>query len=639
MPKFRWYPSDESARVARTCGCRSVRPDTHSAPSPCQRDHGRRPAVRRPVPRLGCVQRLRPDERLLPGLPDRDHRRLHVRADRARLHARLRHPRADQLRARRRVHARRHVHDHLRDALLQPAPGAGLGDRADRLRDAAAVDARVWCDQRDDRVHRLPAAAERAATCAADHRDRRELHHRGRRPRMEGPELHLVAGRLSALRGVHRRRCLLRVEQADRRRHHRAGADRADVSHPEDPPGQGDARRCAGSGRERDDGDQRQPDDLVHVPDRRRARRRGRPAVCAVRDDGALRPGLPARADRVHRRGARRHRQPAGGRPRRHPDRPDPGVQRGPAVALAGLRLDRGDRVLDPDPDPRVPARGPARRTDAGGRMTELTTHLGTQGESPTEQIGYRNKTRAWWRGLTFEQRLVSSLGGALVLTILLWLLDHALGYASLIITTIYWLRRTPARYKLPAEIAFVVLLAILAITWTTPWSLVLLIAVGGAITWIPDGRKEWGVPAALLALAVLYPFYADQMFTMPIFGVWPDVGTGVYMLVFVMMAVGLNIVVGYAGLLDLGYVAFYAFGAYTAAWLMSLQFPHAHFSLGAVGLLAGWVGVHITMWLVLVLAGCITPRSGIVIGLPTLRLRGDYLASVTLGFGEILPK
>jgi branched-chain amino acid transport system permease protein len=110
-------------------------------------------------------------------------------------------------------------------------------------------------------------------------------------------------------------------------------------------------------------------------------------------------------------------------------------------------------------------------------------------------------------------------------------------------------------------------------------------------------------------------------------------------MLVFVMMAVGLNIVVGYAGLLDLGYVAFYAFGAYTAAWLMSLQFPHAHFSFGAVGLFQGWTGVHITMWLVLIIAGCVTALSGIVIGLPTLRLRGDYLAIVTLGFGEILPQ
>ena len=72
----------------------------------------------------------------------------------------------------------------------------------------------------------------------------------------------------------------------------------------------------------------------------------------------------------------------------------------------------------------------------------------------------------------------------------------------------------------------------------------------------------------------MLYPFYVDNMFTIPIFGAWPDVPTGVYMLVFIIMAVGLNIVVGYAGLLDLGYVAFYATGAYTMAWFTSSSSP-----------------------------------------------------------------
>jgi hypothetical protein len=72
--------------------------------------------------------------------------------------------------------------------------------------------------------------------------------------------------------------------------------------------------------------------------------------------------------------------------------------------------------------------------------------------------------------------------------------------------------------------------------------------------------------PLAVLALVILYPYYFDHMFQIPIFGAFPDVATGVYMLVFIMMAIGLNMVVGYAGLLDLGYVAFYAIGAYTAA-------------------------------------------------------------------------
>ena len=156
----------------------------------------------------------------------------------------------------------------------------------------------------------------------------------------------------------------------------------------------------------------------------------------------------------------------------------------------------------------------------------------------------------------------------------------------------------------------------------------------------LPQKYRKWALPAAAIAATVMYPFYQVKMFTIPVFGVWPDVATGVYMLVFVMMAVGLNIVVGYAGLLDLGYVAFYATGAYTAAWFASLQFPHASIHFGAVGLNPpNLPGIHITVWLLLPLAGIITAFIGIVIGLPTLRLRGDYLAIVTLGFGEILPQ
>ncbi len=109
-------------------------------------------------------------------------------------------------------------------------------------------------------------------------------------------------------------------------------------------------------------------------------------------------------------------------------------------------------------------------------------------------------------------------------------------------------------------------------------------------------------------------------------------------MLVVTMMAIGLNIVVGYAGLLDLGYVAFYAVGAYTAGWLASEQFDQMTFHLGSRSP-DSLPGIHISMWLVLILAGVFTTVVGILIGLPTLRLRGDYLAIVTLGFGEIVPQ
>jgi len=152
-----------------------------------------------------------------------------------------------------------------------------------------------------------------------------------------------------------------------------------------------------------------------------------------------------------------------------------------------------------------------------------------------------------------------------------------------------------------------------------------------------PVGR--FVVPATVVALAIGYPYYWTDMPELPIFGPFPQVSTMVVMMIFTMMALGLNVVVGYAGLLDLGFVAFYAMGAYVAGWFASNQFANQKLNFGAVGLYQGWTGFHISMWLVLAMAGIATAVIGILIGLPTLRLRGDYLAIVTLGFGEILPQ
>lgn len=92
------------------------------------------------------------------------------------------------------------------------------------------------------------------------------------------------------------------------------------------------------------------------------------------------------------------------------------------------------------------------------------------------------------------------------------------------------------------------------------------------------------------------------------------------FALLYVMLAIGLNIVVGYAGLLDLGYVAFYAVGAYCYALLAS---PH--------------FGLHLPFWAILPMGAALAALFGVLLGTPTLRLRGDYLAIVTLGFGEII--
>jgi branched-chain amino acid transport system permease protein len=151
--------------------------------------------------------------------------------------------------------------------------------------------------------------------------------------------------------------------------------------------------------------------------------------------------------------------------------------------------------------------------------------------------------------------------------------------------------------------------------------------------------ERGWWVAAVVIALAFLYPLVVETLQDLPLVGDFvPRTGSMVVMLVFTMMAVGLNVVVGYAGLLDLGYVAFYAAGAYVAGWLASLQFEQVTFHFGSP--VAGdQPGIHISMWLVLLLAGAFTLMVGILIGLPTLRLRGDYLAIVTLGFGEIIPQ
>lgn len=92
------------------------------------------------------------------------------------------------------------------------------------------------------------------------------------------------------------------------------------------------------------------------------------------------------------------------------------------------------------------------------------------------------------------------------------------------------------------------------------------------------------------------------------------------FAILYVFLALGLNIVVGFAGLLDLGYIAFYAVGAYTWALLAS---PH--------------FGIHLPFWVILPIGAALAGLAGLVLGSPTLKLRGDYLAIVTLGFGEIV--
>ena len=140
--------------------------------------------------------------------------------------------------------------------------------------------------------------------------------------------------------------------------------------------------------------------------------------------------------------------------------------------------------------------------------------------------------------------------------------------------------------------------------------------------------------PVALIGLAALAPFA---------FSASADIlNDMVLAAMYVVMALGLNIVVGFAGLLDLGYVAFFAIGAYTAAYFASGFWNSAGPDGQGVAILVGepasqLPGIHVNFLLVFVLAAAAATLAGALIGVPTLRLRGDYIAIVTLAFGEII--
>jgi branched-chain amino acid transport system permease protein len=153
------------------------------------------------------------------------------------------------------------------------------------------------------------------------------------------------------------------------------------------------------------------------------------------------------------------------------------------------------------------------------------------------------------------------------------------------------------------------------------------------------DLARRWALPLVVIALIVSYPLWAieDPFSKLFVDRLGMDMDTVFQMAVYVMLALGLNIVVGYAGLLDLGYVAFFALGAYTLGWFGSGLFSERNLHFLDVGNKA-LPGIHLSFWVVVPLAGLVCAIAGIIIGWPTLRLRGDYLAIVTLGFGEIIP-
>ena len=125
--------------------------------------------------------------------------------------------------------------------------------------------------------------------------------------------------------------------------------------------------------------------------------------------------------------------------------------------------------------------------------------------------------------------------------------------------------------------------------------------------------RLAWAGLAVMAAALIVLPFVLTNIGT-----AWVRITN--LAILYVFLALGLNIVVGFAGLLDLGYIAFYAVGAYVYALLAS---PHFN--------------IHLPFWIILPIGGAVACLFGVLLGTPTLKLRGDYLAIVTLGFGEII--
>ncbi len=138
------------------------------------------------------------------------------------------------------------------------------------------------------------------------------------------------------------------------------------------------------------------------------------------------------------------------------------------------------------------------------------------------------------------------------------------------------------------------------------------------------------------IAAAALFPLFFDTGSDI--------IDVANYALAYVIMALGLNIVVGFAGLLDLGYVAFFAIGAYTIGWFASSFFDpkgdafiKKTVHVGTNDFINNLPGIHLNYILIIILAAVLAAALGAILGFPTLRLRGDYIAIVTLAFGEII--
>ncbi|MBU1022955.1 branched-chain amino acid ABC transporter permease, partial [bacterium] len=122
---------------------------------------------------------------------------------------------------------------------------------------------------------------------------------------------------------------------------------------------------------------------------------------------------------------------------------------------------------------------------------------------------------------------------------------------------------------------------------------------------------KVFIVPVVLLLVVIYLPFFLQRHEQYHMMHILPLIG------IYILLAIGLNVIMGYTGILNLGYATFYGIGAYAAA-LLAIKFS-------------------LSFWVLIPMCGLVAMLTGVLLGMPTLRLRGDYIAIVTLGFVEIV--
>ena len=184
------------------------------------------------------------------------------------------------------------------------------------------------------------------------------------------------------------------------------------------------------------------------------------------------------------------------------------------------------------------------------------------------------------------------------------------------------WERQSPFLQRaVPPLVIAVVVLALGWLAGVPPHpTFAALLAIVYVLYLMPTRIRRIALPLTVLAVALAYPILwaneltgTNTLFEIPVFKAFPNMDTMVAIAIFAMMAIGLNIVVGYAGLLDLGYVAFYAIGAYVAAWLASPHFASEgiDFEFGGIGVPQDVGGIHISIWIVLVAAAITAAIAG----------------------------